>query len=89
MWVIEERKDWLTRSLDGSLHNKDDLENLKESFILNGLGFICLRYMNDNAVLITGEDDMDLTKVVEENKAWLETIFEFVTHWEENLYLSN
>jgi len=36
-------------------------------------------------VLITGM----VTKVVEENKAWLETIFEFVNYWEENLYLGN
>jgi len=57
---------------------RDDLENLKESFILNGLGFMHLRYIDDNAMLITREDDMDLTKVIKENKAWLETNFEFV-----------
>jgi len=60
---------------------------LKGKFYSEWTWVIRLCYMDDNAVLMTREDDMDLTKVVEKNKAWLETIFEFVTHCEENLYL--
>jgi len=71
MWVAEEIKVWLDRSLVGRVKNREDLVILKESFLLNGIGFIRLRYLGDNVVLLTGEEDVDLVKEVDENKEWL------------------
>jgi len=87
--VVEEKKEWLEKSFVGRLQNMDDLDKLKESFMLNGMRFIHIRYLGDNAVLLTGESKEDVLSLIEANKAWLETVFESIVHWENHKVVGN
>jgi len=86
---VAEEKEWLEKSFVGRLQNMDDLEKLKESFMLNGMGFIHIRYLGDNAVLLTWESKEDALSLIEANKAWLETVFESIVHWENHKVVGN
>ena len=86
---VAEEKEWLEKSFVGRLQNMDDLDKLKESFMLNGMRFIHIRYLGDNAVLLTGESKEDVLSLIEANKAWLETVFESIVHWENHKVVGN
>lgn len=75
MTVKVEAKEWLQRSLVGWLQNREDLGILKDNFLLNGCGFIRLRYLGDNVVLMTGNEGEDLAKIIDQNKHRLEKVF--------------
>ena len=68
MWVKEGRKEWLENSLVGRVNSREDLDKVKESFILNGIGYICLRYLGNKVILLLGEEGVDVLKAVKENK---------------------
>jgi len=52
---------------------------------LAGLQFISVRYLGDNLVLLTGEDDTDMKKVIEENSEWLSMVFTSLQPWTEDI----
>jgi len=45
--VEEEIKKWKKESMVGKLHNANNLDMIKEHFILGGLSFIRIRYIGD------------------------------------------
>ncbi|KAL9289812.1 hypothetical protein ACSQ67_024418 [Phaseolus vulgaris] len=62
--------------------------DMKKSFILGGFKFIRVRFMGGNYVLLSGEDASLIEKTIEENKEWLESIFESITPWEKDFSVS-
>jgi len=65
------------------------METLKESFILNGLDFLRLRYIGDNAILITGEGEENIQNIIDEQREWFLSIFESITTWNNHIVLGN
>ena len=60
IWVTDDKKKWMERSLIGRVHNREDFEKVKESFIQNGIGFIRIIYLGYKVVLISGEEGVDV-----------------------------
>jgi len=48
--VKEDENEWLRRSYIVRINNMSNRNDIKETFILNGLNFICIRYMGDNVM---------------------------------------
>lgn len=53
------------------------LEALKEEMINEGLGCVRVRYLGDSMVLLTEEEDEDISKLIEENIECLELSHRF------------
>ena len=87
--VSVEEKDWLQRSYIGRVHDMSNIGEIRESFILNGLEFIHIRYLGDNAMLLTPEGEDSVGKVVKENHEWLSTMFESITAWSNHTSIGN
>jgi len=66
-----------------------NIELIRESFILNGLDFIRLRYMSDDTMLLTAKGNANIAKAIEENKEWLLTIFETISTWTRNTIIGH
>jgi len=62
-----------------------EIETLKENFFLAGLQFISVRYLGDNLVLLTEEDDTDMKKVIEESSEWLSMVFTSLQPWTKDI----
>jgi len=87
--VKEEEKEWLHHSYIGRVKNMSNIELIRESFILNGLDFIRLRYMGDDTMLLIAEGNTNIAKAIEENKEWLSTIFETISTWTRNTVMGH
>jgi len=83
--VVEEDKEWLKRSYIGSLNSPQRVENLQESFLLQGLSCLKLRYLGDDKMLISSDEELDIQMVIEEHKEWLSKIFERIYKWENHM----
>jgi len=44
------------------------VENLQDSFLVHGLRFLRPRYLGDDIMLITGDEELDIGKIIEEHK---------------------
>jgi len=71
----------LNESFVGRMHNPDDLESLKDNFILGGMGFLKVRYLGDNMVLITSSYGTKINTLIEENSIWFATMFKSLLPW--------
>ncbi|ESW08016.1 hypothetical protein PHAVU_009G011500 [Phaseolus vulgaris] len=85
MQVKVEDKEWMKRSCVGYLNETADIEDIKNSFFMNGANFIRLRYLGDNAMLLTPEGDTSVEDLIKENKEWLEEIFDEITPWDNSV----
>ncbi|XP_068490606.1 uncharacterized protein [Phaseolus vulgaris] len=85
MQVKVEDKEWMKRSCVGYLNETTDIEDIKNSFFMNGANFIRLRYLGDNAMLLTPEGDTSVEDLIKENKEWLEEIFDEITPWDNSV----
>jgi len=54
--------------LEDYTYNTANIENIQESFIMKGLRHIRLKHMEDNAMVITVDDEGISQKVVKEHK---------------------
>jgi len=79
--VKEEAKEWLQRSYVGRVNKFCNIEDIKESFILNDLSFIRLRYLGDNVMLLTAEGEQSIEKAIIDNQEWLLDTFESLSAW--------
>jgi len=79
--VKEEAKEWLQRSYVGRLNKFCNIEDIKESFILNDLNFIRLRYLGDNVMLLTAKGEQSIEKAIIDNQERLSNTFESLLAW--------
>jgi len=56
---------------------------------MEGLGILKTNYLGDNMVLISSDEECNFEKIVEENRVWLETVFDSITPWSEGEYPHN
>ena len=82
-------KEWLDKCLVGKVSEYSYLANLQENLILEGMGTLKTNYLGDNMVLISSDEECDFEKIVEDNRAWLETVFDSITPWLEGEYPHN
>ncbi|KAK7356971.1 hypothetical protein VNO80_16252 [Phaseolus coccineus] len=78
MQVKVEDKEWMKRSCVGYLNETTDIGDIN-CFLINGANFIRLRYLGDNAMLLTPEGDTSVEDMIKEDKEWLEEIFDDIT----------
>jgi len=79
--TTENEIEWLNRCVVGRVNNYDLIESIQEHFIMGGMGSLSAKYMGDNMMLISGGEGIEVTKVVEENKSWFETMFDSIVPW--------
>jgi len=58
------------------------MEILHKKLLQEGLGSITTRYLGDKNVLLTSQDGVKLTNIVEASKESLSTIFETIKPWD-------
>ncbi|KAK7347970.1 hypothetical protein VNO80_22515 [Phaseolus coccineus] len=80
--------EWLDNCFIGRTVEPSKAKDLKETFILGGLNFICVCYLGGNCVLLSGEDANLIKKSIDENKEWFESIFESVNPWEKDFVVT-
>jgi len=79
--TTENEIEWLNICVVGRVNNYDLIESIQEHFITGGMGSLSTKYMGDNMMLISGGEGTEVTKVVEENKSWFETMFDSIMPW--------
>lgn len=79
--VMENEKEWLTRSFILRTHNNNNLKLVRECFITEGLGSIWVRHLGDNEMLLKWDKEANVSKTIKENCEWLGIIFKFITPW--------
>jgi len=82
-------KEWLDKCLVGRVSEYSSLVNLQENMIMEGLGILKTNYLGDNMVLISSDEECNFENIVEQNKVWLETVFDSITPWSEGEYPHN
>jgi len=53
---------WIKRSFEVRLHDASKMDLLNENFILGELGFIIIRYLRDNQVNLSPDNEMNIYK---------------------------
>lgn len=81
--------DWLTQSMIGRVREMEKIADIQGAMIVEGCMNIEARYMGDNMVLLRGEGETQVRTFVEENKAWMSSIFESIEPWNESCIPGN
>nr|XP_007133499.1 hypothetical protein PHAVU_011G184000g [Phaseolus vulgaris]ESW05493.1 hypothetical protein PHAVU_011G184000g [Phaseolus vulgaris] len=82
--VEKEDVEWLRNNFDGKLSDAGMVQVVKESFIMEGVDFIRVRYLGGQYVLLSGESDGIIQKTLKDNKEMMGALFESIVPWEES-----
>ena len=80
---------WLEDSWVGSLRDYMPMELLREELLQEGLGSIRVRYLGDKQVLLTCQDGVKLSDVVEACKESLGLVFDTIKPWDGGMAVGN
>jgi len=81
---VKEEVEWLRNSFVGKLSDVGMVQVVKESFIMECVDFIRVRYLGGQYVLLTGESDGMVQKTLKNNKEMMAALFESIVPWEES-----
>jgi len=81
---VKEEVEWLRNNFVGKLSDVGMVQVVKESFIMEGVDFIRVRYLGGQYVLLTGESDGMIQKTLKNNKEMMAALFESIVPWEES-----
>ena len=81
---VKEEVEWLMNSFVGKLSDAGMVQVVKESFIMEGVDFIRVRYLGGQYVLLSGESDGMIQKTLKNNKETMGALFESIIPWEES-----
>jgi len=74
--VKEESTNWLQGCFAERLIEARKVQGVKDGFIMEGLNFIRIRYLEEKYVLLFRESEGVVKKAYKENKDWFEAFFE-------------
>jgi len=63
------------------------MSNGWKEVILEELVIPSVKFIGDNVVLIQGYDESEVGKLIEDNKEWWESNFEYISPWSSSLVL--
>jgi len=81
---VKEEVEWLRNNFVGKLSDVGMVQVVKESFIMEGVDFIRVRYLGGQYVLLTGESDGMIQKTLKNNKEMMAALYESIVPWEES-----
>jgi len=87
--VKEAMNKWLQQIYIGKGHDFIAIEGVKDNFIFNGLEFIRLIYVGDNAFLLTTKGEQSIENAFNEDHQWLEKTFEYIMSWNNHSIITN
>jgi len=74
--------EWLDKCLVGKVSEyTSSLGNIQENLIMKGMGSLKTSYLGDNMVLIYSDEKYTFEKMIEENRVWLESVFDSIVPW--------
>ena len=82
--VDMESSSWLEGCFIGRLRESAKLQSIKESFILGGFSLVRVRLLGEKYVLLSCDEGDILGKVLEDNKAWFDSLFSELSPWRDS-----
>jgi len=79
--ISDEEQTWLKKSFVGMTYHYCNIDVLKQISFVEGLNFIRVRYMGDNLLLLTGKQDINVGKIIEETQELFSTMFQSIFPW--------
>ncbi|KAK8467808.1 hypothetical protein PHAVU_007G156800 [Phaseolus vulgaris] len=79
---------WLESCFIGRFSELSNFQAVKESVVVGGYGSLSLSYLGENFMLLAGNGEISVAKVIDDNKEWFGDIFDSLVPWDNSFSVS-
>jgi len=79
---------WLESCFIGRFSKLSNFQAVKESVVVGGYGSLSLSYLGENFMLLAGDGEISVAKVIDDNKEWFGDIFDSLVPWDNSFSVS-